>query len=118
MRINKLCSMLALVVFLGGGWGGAIAADPVATDPKMADPKAVEAQRAIDEAENARKKAASVDSEWTGVGKLIKKAQLAMKDGDYDQAIKNAKAASEQGMLGYEQGASQKELRIPSYFKY
>ena len=113
MRLNKICSILALAVFLGGGLGAAVADDSTAVNPKAAA-----AQTMIEEAEKARKKAASVDSEWTGTGKLIKKAQLAMKEGNYDQAIKLAEKASDEGMLGYEQGASQKELRIPSYFKY
>ena len=122
MRINKICGLLALVVCLGGGAAAALAASHSQAESSPAklaatDPKAAEAQRMIDEAEQARKKAASVDSEWTGVGKLIKQAQVAMKEGDYDQAIKNAKEAAAQGMLGYEQGASQKELEVPSYFR-
>ena len=113
MRTNRLLSVLLLAVTFVAANGTALAADA-----KAENPKAVLAQQEIDKAEKARKMAASVDSEWTTTGKLIKKAQVALKNGDYDTAIRLAKQAGEQGVIAYEQGASQKELRIPSYLKY
>jgi len=114
MHTKKLLSVLLLaVVTFAGGIGMAAAADA-----KVKNPQAAQAQMEIDKAEKARKMAASVESEWTTTGKLIKKAQAALKKGDYDTAIRLAKQAGEQGVIAYEQGASQKELRMPSYLKY
>jgi len=113
MRTKRLMIVLLLAVTFAAGTGVALAADA-----KAENPKAMKAQKEIDKADKARKMAASVDSEWTTTGKLIKKAQAALKKGDYDTAIRLAKHAGEQGVIAYEQGASQKELRIPSYLKY
>ena len=113
MQTKRLLSVLLLAVTFVAGTGTALAADA-----KAESPKAVQAQQEIDKADKARKMAASVDSEWTTTGKLIKKAQAALKQGDYDTAIRLARQAGEQGVIAYEQGASQKELRIPSYLKY
>jgi len=113
MGKNGIFSVLLVTVLLGGGLGTTLAADA-----KAADPKAAKVQQMIDSAEKARKKAASVDSEWRDTGKFIKKAKAALKAGEYDKAMKLAKRAEDEGNLGYEQGASQKELRIPSYLKY
>ncbi len=89
----------------------------IAADVKKADPKVTEAKAAIAAAEKARKRAASVDSEWRDTGKFIKKAEAALKTGELDKAVTLAKVAENQGNLGYEQGYSQKELKLPSYFK-
>ncbi len=82
-----------------------------------AGPKAMEAIKAINAAEAARSKAKSVDGEWRDTGKMIKKAKAAVEKGAYDEAIKLAQKAKEQGELGYSQAVSQHELRIPSYLK-
>lgn len=113
MRMNKIISGLALALLLAMGAGTAIAAEAKASDPKVA-----EAAKVIDNAEKARKRAASVDGEWRDTGKFIKKAKALLKEGKYDAAIKLAKKAKREGELGYEQAVSQKELRIPSYLKY
>jgi len=113
MRMNKIISGLALALLLAMGAGAAIAAEA-----KASDPKAAEAVKVIDNAEKARKRAASVDGEWRDTGKFIKKAKALSKEGKYDAAIKLAKKAKREGELGYEQAVSQKELRIPSYLKY
>lgn len=76
------------------------------------------ANKAIASAEVARKRAASVDSEWRDTGKFIKQAKAAAKKSDFAKAIKLATKAAHEGNLGYEQGASQSKLRIPSYLKY
>ncbi len=70
---------------------------------------------AIAAAEAERKKAASVDSEWRDTGKIIKKAQEAMNKGNYEKALKLANRAEHQGVYGYEQAMSQKDLKMPSY---
>lgn len=113
MRMNKKFGVMLLAALLSGGTGTLIAADA-----KAADPKAAEAAKLIEQAEEARKKAASVDGEWRDTAKWIKKAQAAAKEGKYDQAIELAKMAGDEAALGYEQAVSQKELRIPSYLKY
>ena len=75
------------------------------------------AVKAIAAADKARKKAASVDSEWRDTGKILKKAKAALKKGDFKKAIKLANKAEHQGHAGYEQGYSQRELRMPAYFQ-
>ena len=112
MHTKKRLSIALLAVCLGSG-----SASLIAADAKKADPKVAEAQTMIAAAEEARKKAASVDSEWRDTGKFIKQAQAALKAGKLDDAIRLAKVAEDQGNLGYEQGYSQRELTLPSYFK-
>ncbi|MCW8933029.1 MAG: rhodanese-like domain-containing protein [Gammaproteobacteria bacterium] len=101
---KKLLS-LALFVSL------AISSNVMAADKKAA-------QSAIDKAETSRQHAASVDGEWRDTGKLIKKAKAALKEGQFDKAIKLAGKAERQGSYGYEQSVSQraqKDLTSPSY---
>ena len=74
-------------------------------------------QKAIVAAENAQKKAASVDGEWRDTGKIINQAKAAQAEGDFAQAVKLANKAERQGELGYEQAVSQEKLQIPSYLK-
>jgi len=85
---------------------------------KKGDVRRAQVEQAIQAAEAARKKAASVKGEWRDTGKMIKSAQKALKAGDYEKALKLAKKAHQQGELGYKQAVSQKELRMPSYLKY
>lgn len=112
MYMKKRLSAVLLAICLGGGSAGLIAADV-----KNADAKTSEAKAMIAAAEEARKRAASVDSEWRDTGDYIKQAQAALEAGKPDDAIRLAKMAEDQGNLGYEQGFSQRELKLPSYFK-
>jgi rhodanese-related sulfurtransferase len=112
MYTKNRVSILLLAICLSG-----VSASLIAADAKKADTKMAEAQAMIAAAEQARKKAASVDSEWRDTGKFIKQAQDALKAGELDDAMRLAKVAEDQGNLGYEQGFSQRELKLPSYFK-
>lgn len=76
------------------------------------------AEAAIAAAETSRKNAASVEGEWRDTGKMIKKAEAAMKEGNFAKAVKLANSAKRQGKYGYEQAVAQKKLKIPSYLKY
>lgn len=105
MKMKNIWGALALALVLGIGSGSAVAGDAAA------------AEKAIAAAQAAQKKADSVDGEWRDTGKLIKQAQAALKAGEHDKAIKLAKQAEQQGKSGYEQAVSQKELRMPSFFK-
>jgi hypothetical protein len=124
MRTRYLSGMFILLAVTAGGIASATAADANMAEPaakemmKKTDPMEAEANAAIDAAKAAQKKASSVQGEWTTVGKLIKKAQSAAKEGDYAGAIKLAGTAADHGNMGYEQAVSQSELRIPSYLKY
>jgi rhodanese-related sulfurtransferase len=83
-----------------------------------ADDQASLAQSAIDKAETSRQHAASVGGEWRDTGKMIKKAKAALKEKQFDKAIKLAKKADRQGGYGYEQAISQKtqkNLTMPAY---
>jgi len=112
MYTKKRLSTVLMLICLGGGPASLIAADA-----KQADSKVAEAQTTIAAAEEARKKAASVDSEWRDTADFIKEAKAALEAGKPDDAIRLAKIAEDQGNLGYEQGYSQRNLQLPSYFK-
>lgn len=73
------------------------------------------AEKAIADAEAARKKAASVGGEWRDTGKMIKDAQDLAKAGEFDKAIQLANQARRQGELGYEQAMHEKNATFPSY---
>lgn len=77
--------------------------------------KQAEAEKAIADAEAARKKAASVKGEWRDTKKMIKEAEELLKSGEFDEAIKKANKAKRQGELGYEQALSQKGADFPDY---
>lgn len=66
-------------------------------------------------AEAARKAAAEMKNEWRDTGKLLKKAQEAAKAGDFDKAIKLAKAAEFQGKMAVEQAKAQAGIGNPDY---
>ena len=83
-----------------------------------ADPKIAKAQKMIDDAESARKKADKVEGEWRDTGKMIKQAQAALQKGDHVKAMKLAAKAHKQGVLGFQQAMEQKNLGTPSYLKY
>ena len=110
MKSTLLIAMLTLAFAMLIGSATVTAAEMKA-DAAMAS-------EAIAKAEAARKKAASVNGEWRDTGKFIKNAKKAAEAGDYDQAVKLAKKAEDEGNMGYQQAVSQSELRIPSYFKY
>ena len=65
------------------------------------------AESAIAAAKDARKQASSVGGEWRDTGKLLKKAEAMLKEGNYDEAMKLAQEAEAQAMLGYIQATSQ-----------
>ena len=72
-----------------------------------------EAQQAINAAVAANKKADSVGYEWRDAGKIIKDAQAAAKDGNFDEAVKLANKAKAQGDLAFQQYETNKKMRMP-----
>ena len=78
MNVIKLFRTATLALAMAGLSAGSLQAGDV---------KAAEFSAAIEKAETARKKAASVGGEWRDTGKMIKKAKAAAKNGDYDKAI-------------------------------
>lgn len=64
-------------------------------------------QAAFDAAEEARKKASAVQSEWRDTRKIMKQAQAAAEKGDFDTAVALANKAKFQGERGAEQGEQQ-----------
>ncbi|MEJ1365036.1 MAG: SoxXA-binding protein [Candidatus Sedimenticola sp. (ex Thyasira tokunagai)] len=105
MRKRNRLSMLLLAAFIAGASGQLYAAGPTAA----------QAADAITVAKAALKKAASVQSQWRDSGKLVKKAEAAVKKGDYAKAIKLAARATDEGDMAYRQGYEQRELYIPPY---
>jgi len=132
MNMKKLTVMLCIGALVALSGHSAVSAEKAAPKAeaagKAADKPAANsseksgdnaaAEAAIAAAESARKKAASIDGEWRDTGKMIKKAQAALKAGDSAKAIKLAKKAEKQGKLGYEQAHAQQEFKTPSYLKY
>jgi len=66
-------------------------------------------------AEAEVKKAAAVKNEWRDTGKIMKQAQAAAKEGDFDKAIGLANKAKFQGQAAQEQAASQANAGNPGY---
>ncbi len=96
-------------LLIGGVLMGATAA--------YAEPKLSDAQSAIAAAEEARKQAASVKSEWDGTAEIIEKAKAAAEKGDFAEAVKLAAEAKDEGDMGYAQGKEQQVLHMPGYLK-
>lgn len=86
-----------------------------ASIPAQATADAEAFAQALDAAKTAQKLAAEAKGEWRDTGKLIKKAEAAAKEGDYDKAIKLADQARRQGYLGRKQALDQRDIGLPSY---
>ncbi|MDJ0807056.1 MAG: SoxXA-binding protein [Gammaproteobacteria bacterium] len=114
MQIKSMLKIVSLALLLGFG----LATQAEQTAAPAADPKIAKAQQMIDDADKARKKAASVESEWRDTGKMIKMAKEALKKGDSVKAMQLAAKAHKQGVLGYQQAMAQKDQGTPSYLKY
>jgi len=95
------------------GAAAAVAAGAVAATAGGDDKAALD--KAIADAEAARKKAASVDGEWRDTGKMIKQAEEAGAAGDFAKGIKLANEAQKQGELGYDQAMHEKGAGFPDY---
>ena len=67
-----------------------------------------DAMAAISSAKQEQAKAKKVKYEWRDTGKIIKKAEEAMKKEDYATAVKLANKAKTQGMLAQQQAQEQK----------
>ena len=107
MKASNIIRSAAIALALTGlGAGSAQAGDDAA-----------QFKQAIEKAEAAKKKAASVKGEWRDTGKIIKKAKAAAKKGDYGKAIKLAHTAYRQGELGHQQAVEQKNAGFPSYMR-
>ena len=94
----------ALIFALSGCsiFGGENAEDAVAKSTAAA-------KSAIADAEDALKKAQSVEGEWRDSKKtLLKKAKAAASKGDFKKAIELADIAKFQGEMGYAQAMEQK----------
>ncbi len=65
-------------------------------------------EKAYAEAEALQKKANSVGGEWRDVGKFMKEAKAAAKEGNFDKASKLLAKAKFQSEAGYKQAMEQK----------
>jgi len=73
-----------------------------------------DASSAIMAAEHEQSRANKAGYEWRDTGKMIKKAKAAMKDGDFDKAIKLANKAKRQSTSALAQAEEQKNAG-PNY---
>ena len=87
MNMLKLTSLIALVFAVAVGCTST-------TDSSGSSEQA--AKDAIAAAKKANKDAKAVGYEWRDTGKIIKKAEKALADEDYDKAIKSANKAKRQ----------------------
>ena len=118
MTIKKLLCFIgaaAMVVGVAGGCASSGDSGAAKSAAAMSDPMAGKAQAAIDEAKAAQKAAASVGGEWRDTGKTIKKAEAALKEGKFADAIKLANKAKFEGEAGKKQAEEQKNATIPDY---
>lgn len=81
----------------------AIAADKAAYDKAVANAKA-----ALDAA-------SAVDGEWRDSRKMLKQAEKAAAQGDYDKAVKLAETAEFQGVMGKKQALQEDKVGNPNY---
>jgi len=70
-----------------------------------------DASAAIAAAEAANKKAKKAEFEWRDTGKIIKKAKAAAKDGEFDEAVKQANKAKKQAEMALQQAKTAKKVR-------
>lgn len=80
---------------------------PMATEMNA---KAKAAEQAIADAKASLAKAKALDYEWRDSDKILKQAEKAYKDGKYDEAIKLANKAKEQGDLAVQQYYKEKSM--------
>lgn len=73
------------------------------------------AEKAIEDAKASLKKAASVGGQWRDSGKMVKAAEKALEEGDFDTAVKQANKAAKQGEMGHDQAISQQGVGNPDY---
>ena len=109
MNFKTTAGSMILLAALGGVFVPALTTAGLSKD---------QAAAAIQAADAARNKAASVDGEWRDTGKMIKQAQAALEAGNLADAIRLADEAKAQGELGYEQATSQANVSMHSYLKY
>jgi len=114
MKTIKILRTVLLALAFSGLAAGSVQASSHGGKAAGHD-QAAEFKQAVDKAEAARKKAASVGGEWRDTGKFIKKAKAAAKKGEYAEAMKLANKAYRQGELGYQQAMGQKNADFPSY---
>ena len=111
MRIKFILQFTIAALLIGTSLAPALAAD-------AADPNVAKAQQMIDKAEAARKQADSVGGEWRDTAEMIETAKTELSKGQVVTAMKLAAEAHKQGVLGYQQAVSQRELKMPSYLHY
>ncbi len=75
------------------------------------------ASKAIAEAKAANKKARALDYEWRDTGKMIKKAEAALDDGNAEEAIKQANKAKKQANDAVAQAHHENEKYLNSLSK-
>ncbi|MGD9000531.1 MAG: LysM peptidoglycan-binding domain-containing protein [Granulosicoccaceae bacterium] len=113
MKTIKLLKFAGMAVVVMSVAAGCASTQQQQQAPKKAEPAPEvkkgpsAAEQACAAAEAARKKAKSVGGEWRDTGKIIKKAEAAMKAGDDAKAIKLCDQARRQGELGYAQALAE-----------
>jgi hypothetical protein len=100
-----LMKKIALAVLIGGM---TVAGTAVAADKSSA-------MAAVAAAKAAQKAAGAAGGEWRDTGKMIKKAEQAIADGNYGEAESVAKKAEAQGKLGKDQAMSQTGIGNAGY---
>lgn len=97
-RLIKFSGLIALVLTIAVGCASAPEEPPAPTGPTAAD-----AEAAIAAAKSANQQADSMGAAWRDTGKLIDKAEEALKAGEYEKAIKLANEARSQAEMAMDQ---------------
>ncbi|MGD8782864.1 MAG: DUF4398 domain-containing protein [Thioalkalispiraceae bacterium] len=97
MRIKNMLKLTGLVALVFAVAVGCTTTEDTGGATEQA------AKDAIAAAKQANKEAKAVGYEWRDTGKMIKKAEKALADGDYDKAIKLANQAKRQAEIAVEQ---------------
>ncbi len=92
----------AAIVLLAASLGLPLAADAAASQADY--------QAAYQQALAVHKKAGTLDNQWTTTGKVLKAAQAAAKQGDYDKATTLAGNAKALAQLSVDQAQTQKKV--------
>ncbi|MFV2061530.1 MAG: hypothetical protein ACC653_12665 [Gammaproteobacteria bacterium] len=81
------------------------------SSPDSASSNAEQATAAITAAQTANSRAKKVNYEWRDTGKIIKKAQKALKEESFDMAVKLANKAKHQAENAYKQYLEQRDAK-------
>jgi len=101
MKFNHLLKSFFMMMLVLGLVAGC------ASTPEDEGASQATAEQAIADAKSTNAQAKKMEAEWRDTGKIIKSAEAALADGDYDKAVKLANQAQRQAELAMKQAKSE-----------